>query len=136
MIEDIKRGWKKGRDWKAIRKSAKPSFTYAEDTLDTLKDELGDDYDRIGEAPYSSRWERVNENTPHFIKSMKYIEDYPEGRGRSKNLTGSIVEAIAETLPRKHKKTTSKPKRKIVKKPIKKQVKKPIKKQVKKCGCK
>lgn len=136
MIEDIKRGWRKGRDWNAIRKTAKSSGMWAEDTLDALKDELGDDYNRVGDAPHASRWERVNEDTPYFIKSMKYIDDYPEGRGRSKNLPGSIAEAIAETLPRKRKKTTSKPKRKVIKKPIKKQVKKPIKNQVKKCGCK
>lgn len=89
VIKDIKRSWRRGRDWSKVLGAYKLDDGFNEDDTDT----------------------------EYYKRSVSYIKDHPEGRWGAETVPGFIAEHIAETIPRKRKTIKSKSKRKVINKP-------------------
>jgi hypothetical protein len=101
IVSDMKNNWNRGREYASARKKVRKNFENVDDTILILDNELGPDPDR---------------NHRYYKQSLEPLEQYNK---KYKNISRmddpSIVNFIAESLPRKRK-ISSKPKRKTLKK--------------------
>lgn len=108
VIDDVKRGWQRGRDLKHWREDDTAAGDEYRRTRDMLESELGEDDRRENErSAFSDRNWRIYEAT-HGQAWNKYPslnENSPKG-------VGLIAEVIGENLPRKKKRA----RRKVVRK--------------------
>jgi hypothetical protein len=96
MISKLKKDWKQGRDWVSSSKQTRKNFDDADDTLRLLESELGTDIDN----------ERRERYYNEAIKPSKEYDNKYNSRG------SGLINTIAESLPRKKHKKSTKVKRK------------------------
>jgi len=95
-ISKIKKDWQQGRDWKSSSKQTRKNFDDADDILYALNSELGDDVDNERRVRY-------------YDEAIKPSQLYDEKYG---SRGSGLINTIAESLPRKKHKTSTKAKRK------------------------